>query len=229
MTESLQVSPLEAVGPKFTTEQMLFVRDRTRDALRTIAAQITPGMVEEDAVEMAKDVLSSLDMLQGWHGVFVRFGSNTLKTFGADSEPGIVLGSDDIFFLDIGPVWQQWEGDSGETFVVGADEEMKRAKADVETLFHAVRRKWLSDGSTGQELYVFAVSEAERMGWELNMDLSGHRLSDFPHAAIYDGPLADIDFKPAPLIWVLEIHLRHPKRNFGAFYEDMLLGDDYFH
>jgi len=26
-------------------------------------------------------------------------------------------------------------------------------------------------------------------GWELNLDLSGHRLSDFPHAVIYDGPI----------------------------------------
>jgi hypothetical protein len=228
MTESLQVSPLEAVGPEFTTEQMLFVRDRTRNALRKIAGDIKPGMVEEDAVEMAKDVLSSLDMLQGWHGVFVRFGSNTLKTFGADSDPGIVLGTDDIFFLDIGPIWKQWEGDGGETFVVGSDAEMKRAQIDVETLFHAVRGKWLTDGSTGRALYAFAVSEAERMGWELNMDLSGHRISDFPHAAVYDGPLADVDFKPAPLIWVLEIHIRHPKRGFGAFYEDMLLSDEYF-
>jgi hypothetical protein len=105
---------------------------------------------------------------------------------------------------------------------------MQRAVIDVETLFHAVRRTWLTTGMTGKALYEFAVAEAGRMGWELNMDLSGHRLSDFPHAAIYDGPLADVDFRPAPLLWVLEIHIRHPERGFGAFYEDMLLDDEYF-
>jgi hypothetical protein len=60
------------------------------------------------------------------------------------------------------------------------------------------------------------------------MDLSGHRLSDFPHASLYDGPLADIDFKPKPLLWVLEIHIRDVEGRFGAFFEDMLLADSYF-
>ena len=66
------------------------------------------------------------------------------------------------------------------------------------------------------------------MGWELNLDLSGHRLSDFPHAAVYDGPLAEIDFRPSPLLWVLEIHIRDRDGKFGAFFEDMLLDDSYF-
>jgi hypothetical protein len=60
------------------------------------------------------------------------------------------------------------------------------------------------------------------------MDLSGHRLSDFPHAAIYDGPMAEVGFTPSPLLWVLEIHIRNHERTFGAFYEDMLLDDSYF-
>ena len=221
-------SPLEAVGAPFDRDRMLFVRDRTRQTLRTIASRISPGMVEEDAVEMAKDVLADQEMLQGWHGTFVRFGANTLKTFGAPSDPGVVLRENDLFFIDIGPVYRQWEGDAGETFVVGSDADMAKAKTDVEALFHTVRRKWMNTGLSGKELYEFAVDEAAGMGWELNMDLSGHRLSDFPHAAYYDGPLADIDFKPQPLLWVLEIHIRHAERGFGAFFEDMLLDDSYF-
>jgi hypothetical protein len=81
---------------------------------------------------------------------------------------------------------------------------------------------------SGRELYDFATEEAKKMGWELNLDLSGHRLSDFPHAAIYDGPMAEVDFKPSPLLWVLEIHIRHATDGYGAFYEDMLLDDSYF-
>lgn len=228
MSDVAAPSSLEAVGSNFVREQMLFVRERTRKALHTIAGQIKPGMIEEDAVETARDVLASLDMLQGWHNVFVRFGRNTLKTFGADSDPGVPLGQDDIFFIDIGPVWKQWEGDAGETFAVGSDPRMHAAAIDVKKLFHVVRRTWQSTGMSGKALYDFATQEALRMGWELNLDLSGHRLSDFPHAAVYDGPLADVDFKPAPLLWVLEIHIRHPERGFGAFYEDMLLDDAYF-
>jgi len=105
---------------------------------------------------------------------------------------------------------------------------MAKAKVDAKALFHTVRKKWESTGMSGKELYEFAVEEAKALGWELNMDLSGHRLSDFPHAAIYDGPMADVEFKPSPLVWVLEIHIRNPENTFGAFYEDMLLSDEYF-
>jgi len=219
---------LEAVGPAFTKEQMLSMRAKTRATINAIAAAVKPGMVEEDAVEMAKDMLAAQDMVRGWHDVYVRFGANTLKTFGADSDPGIVLKDDDIFFIDIGPVWEEWEGDGGDTFVTGNDAEMAKIAADAKTLFHIVRHKWEATSMSGKALYDFAIAEAEAMGWELNMDLSGHRLSDFPHEAIYAGPMADVDFKPSALLWVLEIHIRHPTAGYGAFYEDMLLDDSYF-
>jgi hypothetical protein len=55
--------------------------------------------------------------------------------------------------------------------------------------------------------------------------MSGHRLSEFPHAAHHKGALADAPFTPSPGLWMLEIQLRHPTRPFGAFYEDLLLDD----
>ena len=79
--------------------------------------------------------------------------------------------------------------------------------------------------TSGKELYEFAVAEAKKMGWELNMDLSGHRLSDFPHAVIYDGPMADVAFCPSALLWVLEIHIRHPTKKYGAFFDKVRLLD----
>jgi len=221
-------SALEAVGPAFTREKMLEMRGKTRSIINQIAAAVKPGMVEEDAVEMAKNLLAENDMVRGWHDVYVRFGTNTLKTFGAPSDPGIVLKEDDIFLIDIGPVWEEWEGDGGDTFVFGGDPNKERCAKDARDLFHTVRHKWEATGMSGKALYEFAVAEASALGWELNMDLSGHRLSDFPHAAIYDGPMADVDFKPSPLLWVLEIHIRHPTDGYGAFYEDMLLDDSYF-
>lgn len=61
------------------------------------------------------------------------------------------------------------------------------------------------------------------MGWRLNLDLSGHRLSDFPHSAFFKGGVAEAPFAPSPELWVLEMHIRHRTRPFGAFYEDMLI------
>jgi hypothetical protein len=58
------------------------------------------------------------------------------------------------------------------------------------------------------------------------MDLGGHRLGDFPSGDHYDGPLSEISFHPAPNRWMVEIHIRHPAQTFGAFYEDMLMGEE---
>jgi Xaa-Pro aminopeptidase len=228
MTE-LETPSLEAVGEAWSPDQMFKVRALTRAAIHEIAEHCAPGMVEEDAVEMAHDILAAHGMVRGWHDVYVRFGPNTTKTFGEASDPGVVLGPDDIFLIDIGPVFEKWEGDGGDTFVTGAHPTMAKAAVDARKLFHTVRKKWETERATGHALYDFAVAEAERMGWVLNMDLSGHRISEFPHEAHYAGPMADIDFTPsAGPLWVLEIHIRHPSEKFGAFYEDMLLDDSYF-
>ena len=219
---------LERVGPSYDVEKLMHVRKLTRDTVNEIAAIVRPGMVEEDAVSKARDLLAAKGMLRGWHDVYVRFGSNTTKTFGAPSDPGIVLGANDICFVDIGPVWEKWEGDAGDTFVVGDDPEMKRCAADARRLFHIVRKKWLAEGASGKELYAYAEQQAKEMGWVLNLDLSGHRIADFPHTLVYEGGLAETDFQPSRLIWVLEIHIRHPSKPYGAFFEDMLLEDEHF-
>lgn len=224
----LTQNELEKNGAAFDVEQLLNVRKMTKDAIHRIAQAIQPGMVEEDAVEMAKDMLAEVNMLRGWHDVYVRFGSNTTKTFGAPSEPGVVLGSDDIFLIDIGPVWKQWEGDGGDTFVTGSNPELRRCATDAREIFHLVRKHWAAQGTTGKELYEYAVTQAELRGWKLNLDLSGHRIADFPHAAVYEGALAAVDFSPSRLLWVLEIHIRHPSEPYGAFFEDMLLEDHFF-
>src|ERR1700722_949611 len=219
---------IEATGANFSVAKQLDVRARTHKALRQTAANITPGMAEEDAAAMAREVLGTMDMRKGWHRVIVRFGPNTTKDFMAKSEPGVVLGEQDIFFLDIGPVHGDTEGDAGQTFVFGDDLEHHKAARDVRALWDEVREQWFTAGLTGTALYEYAVKRAEELGWELNLDLSGHRLGDFPHEAHYDGSLADADIRPNPNLWVLEMAIRHPTRRFGAFYEDLLLEEQSF-
>ena len=213
----------EGVGRHYDTAMMLEARRKTRQAICDMAERFVPGMAEEEAVNIAHQILKGADLLRGWHGLHVRFGRNTLKNFGEASESGVILADNDIFFIDIGPVWKNWEGDGGDTFVVGSDVEMLRAQRDVRAVFEAVRAKWLDDRLTGEALYAYALSETERRGWLLNLDMSGHRLSDFPHAVIHKGPLAEHGHCPSPGLWVLEIQIRHPERPFSAFYEDLLL------
>jgi Xaa-Pro aminopeptidase len=206
----------EATGPNYAAEKLLDVRERVHQAIAAISAQVAPGMAEEDAVAMARGILGEMGMRKGWHRVIVRFGPNTTKDFMADSEPGVVLGEQDIFFLDIGPVYGDTEGDAGQTFVFGDDAEHHKAARDVRALWDDVREQWFTAGLTGPALYEYAVKRAEELGW------------DFPHEAHYDGSLADADIRPNPNLWVLEMAIRHPTRQFGAFYEDLLLEDQSF-
>jgi Xaa-Pro aminopeptidase len=220
--------PIEVVGKHYDTNKMLDVRTKTREAVGAIAAAMKPGMKQAEAIEVAKDILDELGLLRGWHDVYVRFGKNTVNIGGTPSEPDVILGEDDIFLIDIGPCWEYWEGDAGETFVTGTNEDMARCAADTKSIFHEVRRHWLSTQASGRQLYEFAKECAGRRGWELNMNLPGHRIADFPHKARVNVPLADIDFHPSRELWVLEIHIRDRDGRFGAFFEDMLLEDSYF-
>jgi methionyl aminopeptidase len=222
------VSALEATGERFAVQPFLEMRQRTRRAVNDIASRVKVGMVEEDARAMARDVLSDQGMRKGWHHIIVRFGPNTTKDFMEPSDKGIVLGSDDIFFVDIGPVYGEQEGDGGDTFVFGSDPDHHRAKADVKVIWDDVRDRWFRDGLTGRDLYDYAEKKSAEKGWRLNRDLSGHRLSEFPHSVHYDGAMAAVDFRPSPLLWVLEIAIIHPERKFGAFYEDLLLENQSF-
>ena len=95
-------------------------------------------------------------MRRGWHRIIVRCGLNTTKDFMERSEPGVVLQENDIFFIDIGPVYGDFEGDAGETFVLGDDPLHLKAKRDVRQIWDIVRDKWLSEQISGVELYDFA-------------------------------------------------------------------------
>jgi methionyl aminopeptidase len=222
------LAELEGTGEKFSLDLLMEMRARTRQAVHLIADQVEVGMVEEDAKAMARETLQGMGMRRGWHHIIVRFGPNTTKDFMERSDKGVVLGENDIFFVDIGPVYGDTEGDAGATFVVGSDPEHLRAQREVRIIWDLVRDEWFESASTGKELYDFAAATAEKFGWKLNLDLSGHRLSDYPHSAHYDGPLAEVAFRPSPNLWVLEIAIIHPDRTFGAFYEDLLLEDQSF-
>ena len=214
---------IEQTKAGFSVEKMLETRGKAQQAVSRIAAQVQVGMLEEDANTMVISTLREMGATKAFHKPYIRFGSNTTKTFGADSDPGIRLGEDDIFFIDVGPVWEEYEGDAGETFVTGNNTELKRCADDARRIFNAVAQKWQTERATGSELYHHAVQMANDLGWVLNLDLGGHRLGDYSSAEHYEGPLSEISFHPSPNLWMVEIHIRHPEQQFGAFYEDLLM------
>ena len=212
----------EATGPQFSPAAMQQARARSWEAVRRAAAAITAGMTEQQAQELVSGVLLQLGMERNWHPVVVRFGAATLKTFREPSDPAKILGRNDIFFIDIGPVWQEHEGDVGDTFVVGDDPQMQACAEAARSLWHEVSERWRLEKLGGAALYAYAAERAQALGWRLNLDIKGHRVCDFPHAIYKAGSLGDFGQCPATGLWVLEIQIAHPTLPFGAFYEDLL-------
>lgn len=218
----MNVESIEATAARFEPARLRAVQAKTMEALQSIARTFRPGMFEEEALELTARRLKELGFAKNWHRPYVRFGRNTCLIYGKASVPRTQLREEDIFFLDIGTVMDGYEGDSGDTFVLGGNEKMRRCAEDARTLWRQTRDAWQLRKLTGSSLYAFAQEEASRMGWTLNMDWDGHRVADFPHHAYYDGSLVAAGLCPAPGLWILEIHLCDPGGAFGAFYEDLL-------
>ncbi|MGG6461141.1 M24 family metallopeptidase [Solilutibacter silvestris] len=219
----MTTSNKQAVGSGYVLEQMQLARERTWEVVDRVSKQIEPGMRESEAVAYCKDMIAELGADRIWHQVIVRFGENTLKTFKQRSDGDPVLRENDTFFIDLGIVWNGHEGDAGATYAVGHDDDMTACAAAARTLFDEVRHHWEATRASGSALYAFAEQRAEALGWRLNLDIKGHRVSDFPHAIYKAGDLGDFEHCPDVGLWILEIQIAHPTRPFGAFYEDLLV------
>lgn len=217
------IQPREAVGPHYSLDALRQAQAISWEALSRIAAQVRPGMRESEAIAAGHDILESLGMERAWHPLLIRFGAATLKIFSDRSVEDAVLGDDDIFFIDMGPVFLGHEGDVGATFTVGNDAEMQACAEAVRVLFDRVRAIWNGGEISGRALYDRAEEEARKMGWVLNLDIRGHRVSDYPHSVHKGGNLGDFDTVPGAGLWILEMQIRHPTRPFGAFHEDLLV------
>ena len=218
----MSAQPKEAVGAAYSIDSMRHAQAMTWRAIEQLSQQIRPGMLESQARELGKQVLADLDMQRIWHPLLVRFGANTLKTFKQRSDGDPVLAEDDIFFIDMGAVWQGHEGDAGATFTTGSDPQMAACASAAKALFERVQLRWKTEKVVGLELYRYAQEQARDMGWELNLSIKGHRVSDFPHAIHRGGDLGDFEHYPNEGLWILEIQIAHPSKAYGAFYEDLL-------
>lgn len=199
------------------------------------AGLIAPGRTER-AVEQDIRALAAerFGVTRHWHKRVVRAGINTLTTAG-DNPPGRVIGDDDMVFLDLGPVFEEWEADVGRSYAIGDDPRKHALCAALPAVFDVVRDKFnASPGITGQELYAFACETAEAAGWLFGGKIAGHIVGEFPHAHIpgekdhhrinpaNPGRLREPDAFGRVRHWILEIHLVSQDRGFGGFYERLL-------
>ena len=219
----MSTTPREAVGQAYDPALMLCARERSWAVLQGIRERMRPGISEDEARSAAAEVFQAHGLERLWHPVVIRIGANTTLTFRERSNPDARLGAEDIYFIDLGLVFDGHEGDVGATFTTGDDPAKQACAAAARTLFDEVAGAWRSRGLSGEALYAFAEERAAAMGWRLNHAIKGHRVGDFPHAIHKAGDLGTLEQAPSGGLWILEIQIAHPSEPYGAFYEDLLV------
>lgn len=217
--------------------ELLLAQDKAEQLFRAIEARglIRPGVretqVNDDIYALAKEMFGTTTY---WHKRIVRAGRNTLAPY-AEDPPDLTIGEDDILFLDLGPVFEEWEADFGRTFVLGSDPMKLKLKSDVEAAFAAGKRYFKeTPGIVSSELFAHARSLAVEFGWEFGGPIAGHLIGQFPHEKIagdkvtlYVHPdshvlMRSLDEKGRKRHWILEIHFVDREREIGGFFEELL-------
>lgn len=231
MTETL-----EALEDKRATElrnaqskaEHLF---REIEARGLIRAGVSESQVNADIYALAKELYG---ITTYWHKRIVRAGKNTLLPY-AENPPDLMIGTDDILFLDLGPVFEEWEADFGRTFVIGSDPIKLKLKNDVEQAFAAGKRYFDQNESvTANEFFAYIQSLAVQSGWEWGGRIAGHLIGHFPHEKIPDDKVTLYVHPDSNLVmrspdengqkrhWILEIHFIDRQREIGGFFEELL-------
>jgi Xaa-Pro aminopeptidase len=196
---------------------------------------IAPGETESAVSRRVRDLGAELfGTDKHWHKRIVRSGPNTLEPY-KENPPDRAIGADDIVFVDLGPIFDEWEADFGRTFVLGDDPVKQRLRDDLEPVWLAGREHFEAHpGISGAELYAHVVGLAERAGWEFGGAHSGHLVGEFPHEMIdgeriesyiapgSDHPMRRTDAAGRRAHWILEVHLVDRGRGIGGFFEQLL-------
>lgn len=196
-----------------------------------IRAGISESRLNEEVYELAKEMYG---IAQYWHKRIVRAGRNTLAPYD-ENPPDLTIGEDDILFLDLGPVFEEWEADFGRTFVIGSDPRKLKLRDDVGAAFAEGKRYFeQTPDITAQQLFAHAVSLAQKFGWEFGGPIAGHLIGQFPHERIAgdkvtlyvhpdsDVPMRSVDEKGQRRHWILEIHFVDREHGIGGFFEELL-------
>jgi Xaa-Pro aminopeptidase len=201
------------------------------EARGLIRPGITEGALNAAVYDLAKELFG---ISTYWHKRIVRAGANTLLPY-AENPPDLTLQADDILFLDLGPVFEQYEADFGRTFVLGDDPLKRKLQQDIALAFADGKRYFHEHPEIrSNELFRYAQSLAARYGWEFGGPIAGHLIGQFPHEKIandkvtlYVHPDSDLrmrslDENGQQRHWILEIHFVDRARQIGGFYEELL-------
>ncbi|MGV0624360.1 M24 family metallopeptidase [Mycolicibacter minnesotensis] len=198
-------------------------------------AMVRPGVGERQLSDEIRDLAADMfGVTRHWHRRVVRAGENTLLPFHANP-PDRVLADDDIAYLDLGPIFQEWEADFGRTFVLGSDPDKLALRDALPRVWNAGRAHFDAHADiTGAQLFDHVVGLAQGEGFEFGAPIAGHLVGEFPHKKISgddarfyiapgsDEPMRRTDRTGRVCHWILEVHLVNRERGFGGFCEQLL-------
>lgn len=188
----------------------------------------TEREIEQDILNIAQN---QFGIEQHWHKRIVRAGENTLAVF-AENPPIVEVRDDDVVFVDLGPVFDNWEADIGKTYVIGSNSQKIALVEELERQFDLINKRLNEKPSmTGAELYHYACDSAVQAGYRFGGQIAGHIVAEFPHARLPGErqahhispanplPLSDPDPLGNKRHWIIEVHLISADGEFGGFYE----------
>ncbi len=196
---------------------------------------IRGGVDERGLSDEIRDLAADMfGVTRHWHRRIVRAGENTLQPF-VQRPPNRMIADDDIVFLDLGPIFEEWEADFGRTYVLSDDPDKLALRDALPRVWEAGRAHFQGQPDvTGAGLFEYIVEIARIEGFEWGSHIAGHLVGQFPHKKIagtgIEWYIASGSHKPMRrrdpsgqlCHWILEIHLLDSARRFGGFYEQLL-------
>lgn len=217
--------------------RLLDAQDKAAELFDEISGRqmVRAGITERQLSGEIRDLAADLfGVTRHWHKRIVRTGVNTLET-ARDNPADLTIAEDDILFVDLGPIFEEWEADFGRTFVLGDDPRKLALRDDLPRIWTAAREFFFEHQEiTGAELFSHVVALSASAGWHFGGTIAGHLVGQFPHENIPGDkiesyvapgsvhPMRRKDRSGNQCHWILEVHLVEPGRRYGGFHEELL-------
>ena len=168
--------------------EIAFMRESgrlTRDTLDYIGSQIRAGMTTKDLDRLAYEFITSngaIPSFLGYSGYPASICSSVdeMVVHGIPSDD-FVIKEGQIVSIDVGVIYNGWQGDAARTLCIGEVSELKQKLVRVteECFFKAVEN--LRDGTPLGDIGYYVQSHAEQNGFSVVRALTGHGIGRDMH------------------------------------------------
>jgi Xaa-Pro dipeptidase len=221
-------------------ENLLKSQNKAKELLREIEERklikigVTESAITKEIYNIALEVFGTK---KHWHKRLVRTGPNAVLSYKAEP-PDRAVEENDLVYVDLGPVFDEFEGDIGKTYLMGTDPKKEKLIRDLEIIFAEAKEFYLKQPEmSGAQLWAKVEELTEKAGWLCGNSSAGHIIGEFSHSQRYGSlphhkinalnnvsmTAPDIDGRVHH--WILEIHLVDQEKQYGGFFEDLLTLD----